>query len=343
MTRSPSAVATTIRPMASIVRKRPSTLPRRAPARRERGGRGPPPIQAIFREWPAKPSPPAQRSSAATKASVSGANNVAASARRSLLRSARAPDRAVRAARSAQLTPMPMTTTHSWGARGSPVASGDAFEQNPARAWRHRAEGHSAISARGVRPTRVTRRTASINATPATNPSCGARLGRESPRERGLREDCRAAKSIARPRRPRPRVCRPATIQTGRARPRRSSRLALVIGGIDLLEAKGAARRARALSHPSSTHASALKTAISRRLSPRPSAAPDRPRSQAGRSTKPPAPRAASRRTVESRRRLVEIHDLDDPKIVIGGDRARQHADAPRADRAPRRPRRRST
>ena len=35
-------------------------------------------IQAIFREWPRKPSPPAQRSSAATKASVSGANNSSA-------------------------------------------------------------------------------------------------------------------------------------------------------------------------------------------------------------------------------------------------------------------------
>ena len=138
--------------------KRPSTLPRPAPARRELAAPRPAADSSHSSRMAAKPSPPAQRSSASTKASVSGANNVRGGRRAGagFAQRARWVRQSLRRAGAINANADDRRRTHRARVR-SPVAIGDAFEENPGELGAIQQKVVRPFQREAVAPTRSTR------------------------------------------------------------------------------------------------------------------------------------------------------------------------------------------
>ena len=154
-----------------------------------------------------------------------------------------------------------MTTTHSSGARASPVAIGTPSRRTPASLppSSRRSFGHFSASVRPTRwfaePRQLTRRQRQIRV--AARDSAGSRR-----RERGLREGCRRRNPLP-AKAPSASSLPPGDDPKRPRSPSATSRLPSSL--VESTSSRESSRTPRArASHPSSKHPSAFKTAISR-------------------------------------------------------------------------------
>ena len=305
--------------MASIVSNRPSIVSC-ASAHANVCARCPAAFDSQCSRSRAKPSPPCPE----IQRLDHGVGQMREEHRRSRrrLRSKRgeraSPDRAGRRGASAQLTPMPMIARHH-AAHAVDRRRRRRLEQNPRQLGAVEQNVIRPFQARSDRRLPSPRSTRSIDATPATKPSCGAiRDVATSLDDEDSHKDCLAANSHLRPNRPRPWICCSATIHNGPRSPARTSRLASSLVE-SIRRGRQAARRAsaRCVQAPRSARSCSKerfgggggRVHHRRRIDPE-------VKSSNVEDGKHGAQR--QRRLIERWRRIVEIHHLDDAQIVEG-------------------------